>query len=64
MINMPTYNPNNRENVTPDMLKNRAATNVYDPGSIMKPLVIAKALDLKMVTLQTVFDTHPWSVGP
>lgn len=64
MINMPTYNPNNRENVTPDMLKNRAATNVYDPGSIMKPLVIAKALDLKMVTPQTVFDTHPWSVGP
>lgn len=64
MINMPTYNPNNRENVTPDMLKNRAATNVYDPGSIMKPLVIAKALDLKMVTPQTIFDTHPWSVGP
>jgi cell division protein FtsI (penicillin-binding protein 3) len=64
MINMPTYNPNNRENVTPDMLKNRAATNVYDPGSIMKPLVIAKALDLKMVTPATVFDTHPYRVGP
>ncbi len=64
MINMPTYNPNNRQNVTPDMLKNRAATNVYDPGSIMKPLVIAKALDLKMVTPKTVFDTHPHSVGP
>lgn len=64
MINMPTYNPNNRQNVTPDMLKNRAATNVYDPGSIMKPLVIAKALDAKMVTPKTVFDTHPYSVGP
>lgn len=63
MINMPTYNPNNRDNVTPDMLKNRAATNVYDPGSIMKPLVIAKALDLKMVTPKTVFDTHPYVVG-
>lgn len=64
MINMPTYNPNNRQNVTLDMLKNRAATNVYDPGSIMKPLVIAKALDAKMVTPKTVFDTHPYSVGP
>jgi cell division protein FtsI (penicillin-binding protein 3) len=64
MVNMPTFNPNNRENVTPDMLKNRAATNVYDPGSIMKPLVIAKALDIGMVTPQTVFDTHPYSVGP
>lgn len=64
MINMPTYNPNNRNKVTPEMLKNRAATNVYDPGSIMKPLVIAKALDLKLVTPQTVYDTHPWVVGP
>ena len=64
MINMPTYNPNNRNGVDPDMLKNRAAVNVYDPGSIMKPLVIAKALDDKIVTPQTVFDTHPYVVGP
>ena len=64
MINMPTYNPNNRDNVTLEMLKNRAAVNVYDPGSIMKPLVIAKALDDKLVTPQTVFDTHPYTVGP
>ena len=64
MVNMPTYNPNNRDGVNPDMLKNRAAVNVYDPGSIMKPLVIAKALDDKIVTPQTVFDTHPYVVGP
>lgn len=64
MINMPTYNPNNRGGIDPDMLKNRAAVNVYDPGSIMKPLVIAKALDDKVVTPQTVFDTHPYVVGP
>lgn len=64
MVNLPTYNPNNRDGVTPDMLKNRAATNVYDPGSIMKPLVVAKALDNKMVTPSTVFDTRPYSVGP
>lgn len=64
MVNMPTYNPNNRDGTTLDMLKNRAAVNVYDPGSIMKPLVIAKALDDKLVTPQTVFDTHPYSVGP
>lgn len=64
MVNLPTYNPNSRDGITPDMLKNRAATNVYDPGSIIKPLVIAKALDSKMVTQNTVFDTHPYSVGP
>ena len=64
MVNMPTYNPNNRTGVNPDMLKNRAITNVYDPGSIMKPIVIAKALDDKIVTTQTIINTHPYSVGP
>ncbi|MBP9743364.1 MAG: penicillin-binding protein 2, partial [Burkholderiales bacterium] len=64
MVNMPTYNPNNREGVTPDMLKNRAVTNVYDPGSIMKPLVVAKALDDKLVTTKTIINTHPYYVGP
>lgn len=63
MVNMPTYNPNNRDGVNPDMLKNRAVTNVYDPGSIMKPLVIAKALDDKKVTPTTVFNTSPFRVG-
>ena len=64
MVNIPTYNPNNRDGVTPDMLKNRAITNVYDPGSIMKPIVVAKALDDKIVTPQTIINTHPYSVGP
>jgi cell division protein FtsI (penicillin-binding protein 3) len=64
MVNYPTYNPNNRNGVSPDMLKNRAITNVYDPGSIMKPIVIAKALDDKVVTPQTIINTHPYSVGP
>lgn len=64
MVNMPTYNPNNRIGVNPDMLKNTAITNVYDPGSIMKPIVIAKALDDKIVTPQTIIDTHQYFVGP
>ncbi|MDQ5920436.1 MAG: hypothetical protein QG673_492 [Pseudomonadota bacterium] len=64
MVNMPTYNPNNRNGVTPDMLKNRAVTNVYDPGSIMKPLVVAKALDDKLITTKTMINTHPYYVGP
>lgn len=63
MVNMPTYNPNNRHGTDLNMLRNRAVTNVYDPGSIMKPIVIAKALDDKKVTTNTVFDTHPYRVG-
>lgn len=63
MVNLPTYNPNNREKVTPEMMKNRAATNAFDPGSIMKPLVIGKAIDNKMVTPNTMFNTTPYTVG-
>jgi cell division protein FtsI (penicillin-binding protein 3) len=64
MVNMPTYNPNNRNGVSLNALLNRAITNVYDPGSIIKPLVVAKALDDKIVNINTIFNTHPYYVGP
>ncbi|HLX53834.1 MAG TPA: penicillin-binding protein 2, partial [Aquella sp.] len=63
MVNYPTYNPNNRENATLDMIRNRAAIDLYEPGSTMKPLVVAKALDLGIVTPDTIFSTIPYSVS-
>jgi cell division protein FtsI (penicillin-binding protein 3) len=63
MVNYPTYNPNNREKATLDMIRNRAAIDLYEPGSTMKPLVVAKALDLGIVTPDTVFNTIPYSVS-
>lgn len=63
MVNYPTYNPNNRKNATLDMIRNRAAIDLYEPGSTMKPLVVAKALDLGIVTPNTVFSTIPYSVS-
>ncbi|MCC2645541.1 MAG: cell division protein, partial [Burkholderiales bacterium] len=63
MVNYPTYNPNNRKNTTLEMLRNRAAVDVYEPGSTMKPLVVAKALDLGIVKPGTVFNTIPYSVS-
>ena len=64
MVNMPTYNPNNREGVTLDAIRNRAAIDIYEPGSIIKPLIVAKALNDGMVKSTTVFNTMPYSVGP
>lgn len=64
LANSPSFNPNNRNNINSEQLRNRALANVFDPGSIIKPLVIAKALDDKLVNPQTVFDTHPYRVGP
>ncbi|MFN7095370.1 MAG: peptidoglycan D,D-transpeptidase FtsI family protein, partial [Burkholderiales bacterium] len=64
MVNMPTYNPNNREQAYLDMLRNRAAIDLYEPGSTMKPFIVAKALDAGLVTPETVFPTMPYKIGP
>ena len=64
MVNWPTYNPNNRANATLDKLRNRAAIDLYEPASTMKPLIVAKALDMGIVTPTTVFGTMPYRVGP
>ncbi|MBY0378789.1 MAG: hypothetical protein K2P99_00130, partial [Burkholderiales bacterium] len=45
MVNMQSYNPNDRSSITSDVARNRAIIDIYEPGSIIKPIVISKALD-------------------
>mgnify|MGYP006167249839 FL=1 len=45
MVNHPTYNPNNRRNLQPAMMRNRAMIDVFEPGSTIKPLSMAAALE-------------------
>jgi cell division protein FtsI (penicillin-binding protein 3) len=59
MANYPSFDPNNRRNLTGDELRNRAMTDVFEPGSTMKPLTVATALQLGRITPQTVIDTSP-----
>jgi cell division protein FtsI (penicillin-binding protein 3) len=59
MANYPSYDPNDRRNLTGEQLRNRAMTDVFEPGSTMKPITIATALELGRVTPQTVIDTNP-----
>lgn len=44
MVNHPTYNPNNRRNLLPAAMRNRAMVDVFEPGSIVKPISMAAAL--------------------
>ena len=44
MVNQPTYNPNNRRNLQPAMMRNRAMIDVFEPGSTVKPFTISAAL--------------------
>ncbi|WP_322033918.1 penicillin-binding protein 2 [Paraburkholderia sp. J76] len=57
LVNYPTYNPNDRSHLTGEQLRNRILTDVFEPGSIMKPFTISLALDLHRVSPSTLVDT-------
>ena len=58
MANQPSYNPN-QPSTDSDGLRNRAITDVFEPGSVMKPIVVASALEAGLVTPRTPVDTNP-----
>ncbi|WP_186143355.1 peptidoglycan D,D-transpeptidase FtsI family protein [Burkholderia gladioli] len=57
LVNYPTYNPNDRSHLTGEQLRNRVLTDVFEPGSIMKPFTVSLALDLHRVSPTTLVDT-------
>lgn len=59
MVNQPTYNPNNRRNLHPSAMRNRAMTDVFEPGSTVKPFSIAAALTTGRYHPNSVVDTSP-----
>ena len=59
LVNQPDYNPNNRVNVTGRQTRNRSVTDLFEPGSTMKPFTVAAALDAGIVTPQTLIQTAP-----
>jgi len=66
LANWPTYNPNQRGQLSGAQLRNRAITDTFEPGSTMKPFTIALALELGEVTPSTVIQTAPGrlTIGP
>jgi len=59
MVNQPSYNPNNRKNMALDSLRNRALTDVIEPGSTVKPLTVSAALMSGQYTVDSEIDTAP-----
>lgn len=59
MTNSPSYNPNNRRNTAIHRFRNRAITDIYEPGSTMKPLAVLTALEFGSAKTNTVIDTSP-----
>ncbi len=59
MVNQPAFNPNNRQGLSADRYRNRAATDVLEPGSSFKPFVIAAALESGRFDARSTVDTSP-----
>jgi len=65
MVNQPAYNPNSRKNLKGNRYRNRAVTDVFEPGSTVKPFVIASGLESGQYYPHSKIDTTPgqWQVG-
>jgi cell division protein FtsI (penicillin-binding protein 3) len=61
MVNQPAYNPNSHESALPDAHRNRAVTDVIEPGSVIKPYTVAAALEAG-VNPNIIIQTSPGSM--
>ena len=59
MVNQPGFNPNGSRSSKNGRLRNRAITDVFEPGSTMKPFAVAAGLELGVINANTVIDTNP-----
>jgi cell division protein FtsI (penicillin-binding protein 3) len=59
MANQPSYNPNNRAGLDPRGLRNQAIVDVFEPGSVVKPLAMAAIMESGRFDSDIVVDTSP-----
>lgn len=62
MANSPSFDPNDRHHFDSKNAKNRTITDIFEPGSTMKPIVALAALETGAVNWKEVFDTRPFVV--
>lgn len=65
MANSPSYDPNNLSsiNYNPSIMRNRAITDIFEPGSTVKPIVIMAALKSKIIDKDTILNTLPYMIN-
>ncbi len=65
MVNQPAFNPNDRSSMRGDWYRNRSVTDVFEPGSTLKPFTVAAALESGLYDVDSEIDTTPgyWRVG-
>lgn len=63
MVNYPSYNPNSSARVNSEGLRNRALTDVLEPGSVIKPFAVAAAMEAGIASPEMTLDTAPGSIN-
>ncbi|SDH93766.1 peptidoglycan D,D-transpeptidase FtsI family protein [Paraburkholderia phenazinium] len=66
LANYPSFDPNDRTRLSGKQLRNRAVVDTFEPGSTIKPVVVALSIDQGKVRPQTLIDTAPgwYKIGP
>jgi cell division protein FtsI (penicillin-binding protein 3) len=59
MVNYPSFNPNNRTTINLNHVRNRSVTDVFEPGSTVKPFTVAAALQSGKINTKSKIDTSP-----
>jgi cell division protein FtsI (penicillin-binding protein 3) len=59
MVNQPAFNPNDRTQLLPELTRNRGATDLFEPGSSIKPFFVAAALTSGRFVPDSIIDTNP-----
>ena len=62
LVSWPVYDPNDRSTMDWDCIRNRVVSDLFEPGSTMKPFAIAKALDLGIVRPDSLIQTKPGKI--
>ncbi len=63
MATSPSYNPNNLNNTAKELMRNRAITDVFEPGSTVKPMVVMAALQHAVVKADSVLNTSTYYIN-
>ena len=59
LVNQPAFNPNNRSELNAAAVRNRSVTDIFEPGSTVKPFTVAAALMAGKVNVNSHINTHP-----
>lgn len=62
MATSPAYNPNSKQYIISENFRNRAITDIFEPGSTVKPIIIMEALKQGLITEDSVINTKPFFI--